>query len=109
MQDVIFAGTRERKPLGMAEVTLTLVDPEAYEGPIPVEPEVEVEITTALRRLGRRRAAPQRAPRPKRLCRRAAGQVLEDEDPMRQCEGFPMAQNLLAAQARLAGVRRRWC
>ena len=43
MQDVIFAGTRDRKPLGMAEVTLTLVDPEAYEGPIPVEPQVEVE------------------------------------------------------------------
>ena len=43
MQDVIFAGTRERKPLGMAEVTLTLVDPEAYEGPIPVEPQVVVE------------------------------------------------------------------
>jgi len=31
MQDVIFAGTRERKALGMAEVTLTLVDPAAYE------------------------------------------------------------------------------
>ncbi|MDE3200910.1 MAG: chromosome segregation protein SMC [Acidobacteriota bacterium] len=46
MQDVIFAGTRERKPLGMAEVSLTMVDPEAYEGPIPVEPEVEVEHET---------------------------------------------------------------
>jgi chromosome segregation protein len=43
MQDVIFAGTRDRKPLGMAEVTLTMFDPEAYEGPIPVEPEVVVE------------------------------------------------------------------
>jgi len=43
MQDVIFAGTRERKPLGMAEVSLTMVDPEAYEGPIPVEPEVEID------------------------------------------------------------------
>jgi chromosome segregation protein len=43
MSDVIFAGTRDRKPLGMAEVTLTLVDPEAYEGPIPVEPQVEVD------------------------------------------------------------------
>src|SRR6202000_2664731 len=32
MEDVIFAGTRDRKPLGMAEVSLTLVDPEAYEG-----------------------------------------------------------------------------
>jgi len=43
MQDVIFAGTRDRKPLGMAEVTLTMVDPEAYEGPVPVEPEAMVE------------------------------------------------------------------
>jgi len=43
MQDVIFAGTRERKPLGMAEVTLTMVDPDAYEGPIPVEPEIKVD------------------------------------------------------------------
>ncbi|HUN87124.1 MAG TPA: chromosome segregation protein SMC [Terracidiphilus sp.] len=40
MQDVIFAGTRDRNPLGMAEVTLTMVDPETYEGPVPVEPEV---------------------------------------------------------------------
>jgi chromosome segregation protein len=32
MEDVIFAGTRERKPTGMAEVSLTFVDPEVYEG-----------------------------------------------------------------------------
>ncbi len=31
MEDVIFAGTRDRKPLGMASVTMTLVDPEVYE------------------------------------------------------------------------------
>ena len=43
MQDVIFAGTRDRKALGMAEVTLTMVDPEAYDGPIPMEPEVVVD------------------------------------------------------------------
>jgi chromosome segregation protein len=43
MQDLIFAGTRERKPMGMAEVTLTMIDPEAYEGPVPVEPEVVVD------------------------------------------------------------------
>jgi chromosome segregation protein len=43
MQDVIFSGTRDRKALGMAEVTLTLVDPEAFAGPIPVEPEVSID------------------------------------------------------------------
>lgn len=43
MQDLIFAGTRDRKALGMAEVTLTMIDPEAYEGPVPVEPEVLVD------------------------------------------------------------------
>ena len=31
MEDVIFAGTRDRKPLGMAYVTMTLVDPDAFE------------------------------------------------------------------------------
>src|SRR5712692_6912845 len=30
MEDVIFAGTRERKPLGLAQVTLTMSDPEAH-------------------------------------------------------------------------------
>ena len=32
MEDVIFAGTRDRKPTGMAEVSLTLVDPQVYDG-----------------------------------------------------------------------------
>ena len=32
MEDVIFAGTRDRKPTGMAEVALTLIDPEIYAG-----------------------------------------------------------------------------
>ncbi|MGA9783310.1 MAG: AAA family ATPase, partial [Terracidiphilus sp.] len=43
MQDVIFAGSHARKPLGMAEVSLTMIDPAAYEGPIPVEPEIHVD------------------------------------------------------------------
>src|SRR5271155_683106 len=42
MEDVIFAGTRDRKPLGMAEVSLTLIDPEAYEGG-PLETEVDIQ------------------------------------------------------------------
>ena len=43
MADVIFAGTQTRKPLGMAEVTLTMVDPESYDGPVPVEPEITID------------------------------------------------------------------
>ena len=31
MEDVIFAGTRDRKPLGMAYVTMTLVDPDVLQ------------------------------------------------------------------------------
>src|SRR5208282_3075564 len=30
MEDVIFSGTRDRNPTGMAEVSLTLIDPEIY-------------------------------------------------------------------------------
>ena len=43
MEDVIFAGTRERKPTGMAEVSLTLVDPQVYEGPISSELQVDIQ------------------------------------------------------------------
>src|SRR3954462_10583020 len=43
MEDVIFAGTRDRKPTGMAEVSLTLVDPQVYEGEISAQPEIDVQ------------------------------------------------------------------
>jgi len=43
MEDVIFAGTRERKPTGMAEVSLTLVDPQEYEGSISSVPEIDIQ------------------------------------------------------------------
>jgi chromosome segregation protein len=43
MEDVIFAGTRDRKPTGMAEVALTLIDPETYDGPDAQNP-TEIEV-----------------------------------------------------------------
>ena len=60
MEDVIFAGTRDRKPLGMAYVTMTLVDPEIHQGhPHRIQPveegqqkRGEVTITRRLYRSG---------------------------------------------------------
>jgi chromosome segregation protein len=37
MEDVIFAGTRDRKPLGMASVTMTLIDPNYHSADGPAE------------------------------------------------------------------------
>jgi chromosome segregation protein len=61
MEDVIFAGTRDRKPLGLASVTMTLMDPAAEEvhvngngngnGHAPAKPS-EVTITRRLFRSG---------------------------------------------------------
>ncbi|MFZ0761869.1 MAG: AAA family ATPase, partial [Candidatus Sulfotelmatobacter sp.] len=51
MEDVIFAGTRERKPTGMAEVSLTLIDPEEYPGPdadAPTEIDIQDELPSAV-------------------------------------------------------------
>jgi chromosome segregation protein len=47
MEDVIFAGTRDRNPTGMAEVSLTLIDPEVYSGAdsnAPTEIEIQDEL-----------------------------------------------------------------
>ena len=57
MEDVIFSGTRERKPTGMAEVTLVLSDPEVYQvyrpaaeasGPQPIEDDWDETAARAL-------------------------------------------------------------
>jgi chromosome segregation protein len=47
MEDVIFSGTRDRNPTGMAEVSLTLIDPEVYGGPdthAPTEVEIQEDL-----------------------------------------------------------------
>ena len=45
MEDVIFAGTRERRALGMAEVSITLVDPDVYRGaPLLEEEQADPDI-----------------------------------------------------------------
>src|SRR6185503_14496840 len=69
MEDVIFAGTRDRKPVGMASVTLTMVDPSVHaefpvqthangtahtngHGPLTNNKEEEITITRRLYRSG---------------------------------------------------------
>jgi len=50
MEDVIFAGTRDRKPTGMAEVSLTLIDPEENPGAdvnAPTEIDIRDELPSA--------------------------------------------------------------
>jgi chromosome segregation protein len=42
MEDVIFGGSPARKATGMAEVSMTLVDPETYEGETVAVPEIEI-------------------------------------------------------------------
>src|ERR1700686_2901867 len=56
MEDVIFAGTRDRKPTGMAEVSLTLIDPEEYPGPdanAPTEIDIQDEAPVSAEALRR--------------------------------------------------------
>src|SRR5262245_23849007 len=43
MEDVIFAGSRERNATGMAEVSLTLVDPQVYEGNLSASTEIDIQ------------------------------------------------------------------
>src|SRR5258708_17814657 len=50
MEDVIFSGTRDQNPTGMAEVCLTLIDPEIYGGPdtnAPTEIEIQDDLPSA--------------------------------------------------------------
>ena len=61
MQDVIFAGTRDRKPTGMAEVSLTLVDPEVY-GDV-AEPEIDIQDEMSGSTIGTSRRCGPLAPR----------------------------------------------
>src|SRR5207237_7097809 len=44
MEDVIFAGTRDRKRTDMAEVSLTLIDPQVYGGAdLSAEPQIDIQ------------------------------------------------------------------
>src|SRR5271168_640694 len=96
MMDVIFAGTRDRKALGMAEVTITMVDPEAYDGPMIVEPEVRVEQDLPFdwdeQALRRQKAAEAE----QIIAENQPGQVIDEDEAEETAEQDPAA---MAAQA----------
>jgi chromosome segregation protein len=107
MQDVIFAGTRERKPLGMAEVTLTMVDPEAYEGPVPVEPQVVVEHDGPAD-WDEDEERRQRAEEAEEIiANEQPGQVLDEDGRVSPTAGGSLASR--SSRRWRARVRRRWC
>ena len=103
MQDVIFAGTRDRNPLGMAEVTITMVDPEAYEGPIAVEPEVVIDNEGPADwdegEVRRRRAAEAE----EIISAQQPGQVIEDDE----AENAPAQTSTEGPQPVVLKIRRR--
>ena len=111
MQDLIFAGTRERKPLGMAEVTLTMIDPEAYAGPVPVEPEVVIDHEGPAdwdeEEIRRQRAAEAE----ETIANEQPGQVMEEEADggaaAQASQGADSAENPAPHQGVLLRIRRR--
>ncbi|MFC5865510.1 chromosome segregation protein SMC [Acidicapsa dinghuensis] len=107
MMDVIFAGTRDRKALGMAEVTITMIDPDAYEGPISITPEVEVEPDLPFdwdeEELRKRRAAEAE----EAVSHNQPGQVIEDEEEAAESNEAQAAETTDSTQAVVLKIRRR--
>ena len=91
MEDVIFAGTRDRKPTGMAEVSLTLIDPEVYGGPDahePTEVDIQDEMPSALQDWDEAEVRAQAAEETERLTEEARpGKVEEVEGNAALAEG----------------------
>jgi chromosome segregation protein len=100
MEDVIFSGTRERKPTGMAEVTLVLVDPEVYQpaGSQPGPEAVEDDWDEAAARSQAARETEET------IAELQPGQVVEEEaDPAAP----ELAETAADANAVVLKVRRR--
>ena len=105
MEDVIFAGTRERKSLGMAEVTLSLIDPEAYaEGPLLEEPENAPDQTGQSDWDEEKLKAERTAETEEIIAEAQPGSLVEGEEPAAE----PSAEQLAdAANPVVLKVRRR--
>ena len=109
MEDVIFAGTRDRKSLGMAEVSLSLIDPEAYaEGPLLDSQESSRGQASRKDRLGRGKIRAERAAETE--------EIIADVQPGTIIEGEPEGSVTEAGSAHGRNRRTsrqkpatRWC
>src|SRR5277367_4594174 len=107
MEDVIFAGTRDRKALGMAEVSITLIDPDAYAGgPLLDEPEIilENELDTDW---DEDKLREQRATEVEEIIAESQpGQVIEGEAPV-EAQPVEASANTEAGNSVVLKIRRR--
>ena len=108
MEDVIFAGTRDRKQLGMAEVSIALIDPETYaDQPLLGKPDVVIENDPDWDE-GKLRA--ERAAEVEEVIAESQpGQVLEGEEATRPdlAAHSPEAEQVDGANAVVLKIRRR--
>jgi chromosome segregation protein len=89
MEDVIFAGTRDRKPTGMAEVSLTLIDPDVYDGTDAHEPtavEIQDEMPVAVHDWDEAEVRNQAAEETERLTEEARPGKVEEVEEMEGAE-----------------------
>ena len=105
MEDVIFAGTRDRKPTGMAEVSLTLIDPEVYDGADanePTEVEIQDEMPRPVEDWDEAEVRAEAAEETERLTEEARpGKVEEIEAEITASDGRPVPR--LSSRARTPG------
>ena len=113
MEDVIFAGTRDRKPTGMAEVSLTLIDPEVYDGDDahePTEVEIQDEMPSSLQDWDEAEIRAKAAEETERLTEEAQpGKVEEIEAVERRCvPRRPAGRDLQSRRAKTPKPRPAW-
>ncbi|MDW8131971.1 MAG: AAA family ATPase, partial [Bryobacterales bacterium] len=78
MEDVIFAGTRDRKPVSLAQVTMTLAEPLADAGPCPADGKANGKPVD-----GTARSQPRQVTITRRLFRSGESEYLLDGRPAR--------------------------
>ncbi len=110
MEDVIFAGTRDRKPTGMAEVSLTLIDPEVYGGADahePTEVDIQDEMPSALQDWNEAEVRAEAAEETERLTEEARPGKVEEIEGVQTPSPAPIEAGTAAGPHVVLKIRRR--